>query len=85
MAYLLFKIRKGEHIHENKMRKVHIKWKTFCFVRNGEYVVPQEKGGGFRFVYLPLDANVGTLSKKLIDLFFLMVPMHLVRSKNTVV
>ena len=32
--------------------------------------MPQKKGGGFRFVYLPLDATVDTLSKKAIDLFF---------------
>ena len=30
-----------------------------------------KKGDGFRFVYLPLDATVDTLSKKAIDLFFL--------------
>ena len=70
MANLLDKIRKGDHIHEDKMGKVHIKWKRFCFVRNQEYVVPQKEGGGFRFVYLPLDATVDTLSKKAIDLFF---------------
>ena len=70
MANLLDKIRKGDHIYEDKMRKVHIKWKRFCFVRNQEYVVPQKKGGGFRFVYLPLDATVDTLSKKAIDVFF---------------
>ena len=29
-----------------------------------------KKGGGFCFVYLPLDATVDTLSKKAIDLFF---------------
>ena len=70
MANLLDKIPKGDHIHEDKMRKVHIKWKRFCFVRNQEYVVPQKKDGGFRFVYLPLDATVDTLSKKAIDLLF---------------
>ena len=70
MANLLDKIRKGDHIHEDKMRKVHIKWKRSCFVRNQEYVVPQKKGGGFRIVCLPLDATVDTLSKKAIDLFF---------------
>ena len=31
----------------------------------------KKKGGGFRLVYLPLDATVDTLSKKAIDLFFL--------------
>ena len=25
------------------MRKVHIKWKRFCIVRNQEYVVPQKR------------------------------------------
>ena len=43
MANLLDKIRKSYHLHKNKMRKVHIKWKWFCFVRNQEFVVPQEK------------------------------------------
>ena len=32
--------------------------------------ITKEKGGGFHFVYLPLDATVDTLSKKAIDTFF---------------
>ena len=70
LANLLDKIHKGDHIHEDKTRKVHIKRKRFCFVRNQEYVVPQNKGGGFHFFYLPLDATVDTLSRKAIDVFF---------------
>ena len=49
MANLLDKIRKGDQILEDKMRKVHIKWKRFCFVRNQEYVVPQKKVVDFAF------------------------------------
>ena len=43
MTNLLDKIRKGDHIHEDKMRKVHIKWKKFCLVRNQENVMSQKK------------------------------------------
>ena len=70
MANLLDKICKGDHLYEDKMQKVHIKWKRCWFVRNREYVVPQKRGGGFRFAYLQLDVTVDTLSKKALDVFF---------------
>ena len=68
MANLLDKIRNGDHLHEDKLRKVHITWKRVCFVRNQELC--HKKGGQFCFAYLPLNATVDTLSKKAIDVFF---------------
>ena len=69
MANLLDKIRKGDHIYEDKMRKVHIKWKRFYFVRNQEYVVPQKR---WRIsLCLPaIRCDGRSLSKKAIDVFF---------------
>ena len=43
MLNLLEKIRKGDHSSEDKIRKVHTKWKRFCCVRNQEYVVPEKR------------------------------------------
>ena len=68
MANLLDKIRNGDHLHEDKLRKVHITWKRVCFIRNQELC--HKKGGHFCFAYLPLNATVDTLSKKAIDVFF---------------
>ena len=70
IVYLLAKTHKGDHIHEDKMQKVCVKWKLSCFVRNQEYVVPQKRWP-ISLVYLPLNATVDTLSKKAIDVFFL--------------
>ena len=52
------------------MKKVHIKWKGFCVYRNEEYIVPQRKGGGFRYMYLPLDATIEVLQAKAVNIFF---------------
>ena len=71
MANLLAKIRKRESTQESKLKKVHIKWKRFCIVRNAEYLVPQKKGGGFRFIHLALEATIEDLKKKAIEVFFL--------------
>ena len=48
------------------MKKVHIKWKRFCLYRNEE---PQRKGGGFRYIYLPLDATIEVLQAKAVNIF----------------
>ena len=70
MANLLAKIRKRESPKESKLKKVHIKWKRFCIVRNAEYLVPQKKGGGLRFIHLALEATIEELKKKAIEVFF---------------
>ena len=70
MANLLAKIRKRESPQESKLKKVHIKWKRFCIVRNAEYLVPQKKGGGFRFIHLALEATIEDLKKKATEVFF---------------
>ena len=69
MANLLAKIRKRESPKESKLKKVHIKWKRFCIVRNAEYLVPQKKGGGLRFIHLALEATIEDLKKKAIEVF----------------
>ena len=39
-------------------------------MRNAEYLVPQKKGGGFRFIHLAFEATVESLKKKAIEVFF---------------
>ena len=34
------------------------------------YIVPQKKGGGFRYIYLPLDATIEVLQAKTVNIFF---------------
>ena len=70
MANLFAKIWKRESPQESKLKKVHIKWKRFYIVRNAEYLVPQKKGGGFRFIHLAFEATVESLKKKAIEVFF---------------
>ena len=70
MANLLAKIRKRESPQESKLKKVHIKWKRFCIVRNAEHLLPQKKDGGFRFIHLALEATKEDLKKKAIEVFF---------------
>ena len=70
MKNLLVKIRKNDKSVIEKMKKVHIKCKRFCLFRNEEYIVPQRKGGGFRYVYLPLDATIEVLQAKAVNIFF---------------
>ena len=69
MKSLLAKIRKSDKSFIEKMKKVHIKWKRFCLYRNEEYIVPQTKGGGFRYIYLPLDATIEVLQAKAVNIF----------------
>ena len=45
---LLAKLRKSDKSVIEKMKKVHSKWRRFCLYRNG----------GFRYIYLPLDATI---------------------------
>ena len=70
MKNLLAKIRKSDKSVIEKMKKVHIKGKRFCLYRNEEYVVPQTKGGGFRYIYLPLYATIEVLQAKAVNIFF---------------
>ena len=70
MKNVLAKIRKNDKSVIEKMKKVHIKCKRFCLFRNEEYIVPQRKGGGFRYVYLPLDATIEVLQAKAVNIFF---------------
>ena len=84
MANLLDKIRKGDHSHEDKMRKVHRKWKRFCFVRNQEYIVSQKK-----WCLLLCLPDIRCPCRYFVKesnrcVFLLLVTMHLVRSVNTV-
>ena len=39
-------------------------------MRKEEYLVPQKKGGGFRFIHLALEATIEDLKKKAIEVFF---------------
>ena len=39
-------------------------------MRNAEYLIPQKKGGGFRFIHLALEATIEDLKKKAIEVFF---------------
>ena len=52
------------------MIKVHIKWKRFCLYRNEEYILPKRKSGGFRYIYLPLDATIEVIQAKAVNIFF---------------
>ena len=70
MKNLLAKIRKSEKSVIEKVKKVHIKWQRFCLYRNEEYIVPQRKGGGFRYIYLPSDATIEVLQAKAVNTFF---------------
>ena len=70
MKNLLAKIRKNDKSVIEKMKKVHIKWKRFCLYRHEQYIVPQRKGGSFRYIYLPLDATIEVLQAKAINIFF---------------
>ena len=69
MKNLLAKIRKSEKSVIEKWKKVHIEWKRFCLYRNEEYIVPQRKGGGFRYIYIPLDATIEVLQAKAENIF----------------
>ena len=69
-ANLLAKTPKRESPQEGKLKKVHVKWKSFCIVRNAEYLVPRKKGGGFRFIHLALEATIEDLKKKAIEVLF---------------
>ena len=70
MKNLLAKIRKSEKSVIEKWKKVHIESKRFCLYRNEEYIVPQRKGGGFRYIYIPLDATIEVLQAKAENIFF---------------
>ena len=70
MKNLLAKILKSDKLVIEKMKKIHIKWKRFCLYRNEEYIVPQRKGGGFGYIYLPLDATIKVLQAKAVNIFF---------------
>ena len=70
IANLLAKIRKCESPQESKLKKVHIKWKRFCILRNAKYLVPRKKCGGFSFINLALEATIEDLKKKAIEVFF---------------
>ena len=63
-------VEKRESPQESKLKKVHIKWKRFCIVRNAEYLVPPKKGGSFKFIHLALEATVEDLKKKATEVFF---------------
>ena len=70
MKNLLAKIRKSDKSVIEKMKKVHIKWKRFCLCRNEEYIVPERKDGGFRYIYLPIDATIEVVQAKAVNIFF---------------
>ena len=61
---------KGDSPQESKLKKVYIKWKRVCIMRNAEYLVLQNKGGGFRFIHLALQATVEDFKKKAVKVFF---------------
>ena len=70
MKNLLTKIRESDKSVIEKMKKVHIKLKRFCLYRNEEYILPKRKDGGFRYIYLPLDATIEVLQAKAVNIFF---------------